>query len=137
MQTTDTLGEVHPNPPIIHQHILHLEVRALGVVLLVKLDERILQRIARLLILDHFARENLAKARKDELQIVAASHRVELTHEEDVFGRANFGKWQIADHLEREGCSIGVGVAATLLLFGVVFLFGEVLVIGESERTDL
>ena len=130
MQPTHALRKIHPYPPVIHQHILHLEIRPLGIVLLVKLYERILQRIARLLVFDHFAGQDLTEARKDELQIIAAGDRVELAYEQDVFGRTDFGKRQIADHFKREGGGIRVGVASYFFGSRGIERGGEIFVVG-------
>src|SRR6266550_4479386 len=65
--------QINPNPPIIHQHILHLEISLFCIFSLVKFNERILQRVARLLIPDYLTTHNRAKAGQDELQIFIPS----------------------------------------------------------------
>ena len=43
------------------------------------------------------ATANLAKAREDELQILAARHGIELAHKKHVLGRLDVGVRQVAD----------------------------------------
>ena len=68
----------------------------------------------------HVAAANLAKARKNELQILAARHGVELADEEHVFGRLDVGVRQVADDFERQGGGFRVSPAFDGL-FLVVF----------------
>lgn len=137
MQSADTLREVDPDPAIVDEDVLHFEICALGVVLFVKLDEGILQRIACLLVSDHFTRKNLAEARKDKLEIVAARYGIELTDEQDVLWWSNVCERQIADHLERESGGVGVGVASPFFLFRLVLVLGEILIVSQTKRAYL
>ena len=59
---------------------------------LVKLNECILQRIARLLVSDYLTAHNRAKAGEDELEILIPRDGVELAHEKYVFGRSDVRK---------------------------------------------
>lgn len=71
---------------------------------LIKLDEGILQTISRLPIPDHLATKDLAEPREDQLEIFVLSYRVQLAHEQDVLGRSDSRKGDIADHLQGERC---------------------------------
>ena len=68
----------------------------------------------------HLATANLAKARKNELQILAARHGIELAHKEHVLGRLDVGVRQVADDFERQGGGFRVSPAFDGL-FLVVF----------------
>ena len=69
----------------------------------------------------HLATANLAKARKNELQILAARHGIELAHKEHVLWRLDVGVRQVADDLERERCSCSlVPPPLAFRLFGVL-----------------
>ncbi|KAI3485967.1 hypothetical protein L1887_50621 [Cichorium endivia] len=125
MQPADALGKVDPDAAVVDEHVLHLEVGAFGVVLLVELDKGVLERVASLFVLDHLARHNPAEAREDELQILAARDRIELAHKEDVLGRADLGKGEVADHFERQRSRVRVGIASLLLLLCLVALFAQ------------
>ena len=57
---------------------------------------------AHLLVPDHLAAHDRAKAREDELEVLVARDRVQLAHEQDVLGRAHVRERQVADHLECE-----------------------------------
>lgn len=74
---------------IVDQHTLHLEVRSLTVLLVGELDEGILQAVASFLVADDFAGKDLAKARKDELQILVSGDRVQLADEQDLLWRCH------------------------------------------------
>lgn len=99
---------------VIDEDVVHFEVSALGILALLELDERILQRITRLLVADDFAAEDLAKAGEDELEVFACRDGVELADEEDVLGRGDVGEGQVADHLEREGLSARIPFSSLL-----------------------
>ena len=65
---------------------------------LIELNERILQRIARLLIPNDLTAHNSPKPRKDQLQILIPRHTVQFTNEQYVLRWANVGKGEISDH---------------------------------------
>lgn len=108
--------QIHPNPPIVHKHILHLKIRLLRILPLIKLNERVLQTIPRSLVPDDLARHDRAEAREDELKVLVPRHRVEFAHEEDVLGRSDVGEGKVSDHFEREGCCAG-GLSSALSFF--------------------
>ena len=92
MKLADTLRKVDPDTPVVDKHVLHLEVSTFRVFLLIELDECILKRVARLLVSDHLAAQDLAKAREDELQVFASRDWIELADKENVFWRSDFCK---------------------------------------------
>jgi hypothetical protein len=55
---------------IVDKYALHPEIRLLAVFLLIEFYKCILQTITCSFVADNFARENLAEAAEDELQIV-------------------------------------------------------------------
>lgn len=55
---------------VVNQHALHFEVGLLAVLLMFKLDERILQAVARALVPNHLARQDGSEATKDQLKVL-------------------------------------------------------------------
>lgn len=68
----------------------------------------------------HVATANLAKARKNELQILAARHGIELAHKKHVLGRLDVGIRQVADDFKRQGGGFRVSAAFDGLLLVVL-----------------
>jgi hypothetical protein len=66
----DRLGEIHMNPPVVYQHVVHLEVGLLTLLRLVELDEGVLKRSFRPTIAYHFAANDLAKSRENHLEVL-------------------------------------------------------------------
>ena len=83
--------------PIVDEDIVHLDVGGLAVLLVLKLDKRKLQRVARLAVANHLRAANGAEARKNDLQVLIARHGVELADEKDVFRRENVFERKVAD----------------------------------------
>lgn len=83
---------------VVDKHALHLEIRGLACALVVELDEGVLQAVPRLLVADDLARQDLAEAAEDELEVRVRGHRVEFAHEEHVFRRFDFGEREVAHH---------------------------------------
>ena len=115
------LREVNVNTMIVDQDALHLEVGLLTVLSMLKLDKGVLKAIARSLLSNHLAREDLAETAEDELEVLVCapdrvsdsrrtrtgkgslsptvSDGVKLADEEHVLGRLHLGKRKVADHL--------------------------------------
>lgn len=66
------------NAVIINQDPLHLEVGALAVFLVGKLDESILKAVTGLLVSDDLTRQDLAKTREDKLEVFIPCNWIEL-----------------------------------------------------------
>lgn len=125
------------DPPVVDEDVVHLEVRAFGIFAVPELDKRILQRVLRFLVLDDLATEDLSKPRKDQLEVLARRHGVQLAHEQDVLGRCDVGKGQVADHLEREGLRARVSLAPLPgEFFGIAVLF-ELFFVADAEGCEL
>jgi len=75
------LREVDPYPPVVDQYVLHLEVSLLGVLTLVKLYERVLERITGLFVADDLATHDDSKPREDELEVFVCCDWVEFAYE--------------------------------------------------------
>ena len=87
---------------------------------LVKLDERVLQRISGLLVADHLTTHDCPEAGEYELEVFVASDGVQLAHEQDVLWRPDVREGEVADHLERERGCLSCFLSPALLFF----LFG-------------
>jgi hypothetical protein len=136
-ETAPHLRKVDVDAPVVDEDVVHLEVRALGVFAVPELDKRILQRVLRLLVPDDLATEDLSKPRKDQLEVLARRDGVQLAHKEDVLGRCDVGKGQVADHLEREGLRARVALASLPgEFFGIAVLF-EVFFVVDAEGREL
>lgn len=55
---------------IVNQDALHLEVGLFAVLLVFKLDKRILQTVTRALVSNHLARQDRSKATEDQLKVL-------------------------------------------------------------------
>lgn len=75
------LREVDVDATVVDQHVVHLEVRVFARLLLLELDERVLQGVARHFVADHLARLDLAEAAEDDLQVVVGGDGIQLAHE--------------------------------------------------------
>lgn len=131
------LRKVDVDAPVVDEDVVHLEVRALGILAVPELDKRILQRVLGLLIPDDLATEDLSKPRKDQLEVLARRDGVQLAHEEDVLGRCHVGKGQVADHLEREGLRARVALASLPGEFVRVAVLFEVFFVADAEGREL
>lgn len=92
----NTLRKVHVNAVIVNEYSLHFEVRPLAVFLVRKLDEGVLQTVPRLLIADDLARQDLAEAREDELEVFVACDWIELAYEQNLLWRCDIRKGKIS-----------------------------------------
>lgn len=115
MQLRHRLAEIDSNALVVDEDSIHLKVRLLCRGPLIKLDEGVLQRIARRLITDDLAAEDLAESTEDELQVLGACHWIEFANEEDVLRWPHFSKGQVAYHFERESSRRGIGLALGFL----------------------
>jgi len=114
----DGLGKVDPDPPVVDEDVLHLEISLLGIFPAVKLDKCVLERVACALVADDLAAHDRPEPREYQLEVLVACHGVELADEEDVLRRADIGERQVPDHLEGErGGGSGLFAADALLLF--------------------
>merc|ERR1712130_1021943 len=97
------LAEVDVDPPIVNQHVVHLEVSLLTGLPVLKLDKSILEAFTTHSIPDHLALDHLPKSAKDNLKIVIAGDRIQFADKEYVlrWGHVLVGK--VADN--REDCS--------------------------------
>ena len=81
------LAEVDVDAAVVDEHVVHLEVGVLTVLLALELDERVAQRVTRLLVAYHLAAVDLAEAREDQLEVVVVRHRIQLAHKQHVLRR--------------------------------------------------
>lgn len=122
---------------VVDQDVVHLEVRPLRVFPLLELDERILQAIPTLGITNDLAAHNLPKPRKDEFQILALGHLIQLAHEENVLRGRNVREGQVSHNLESEG--LGSGVPRSTLGFESIGVgrFVDGFFVPDSEGREL
>lgn len=133
----DALREIDMDAVVVDEHAFHFEVGLFALLLGREFNECVLQAVACVLVPDDLAVENLAKARENELEILILRDGVEFAHKEDVFWRRNFSKWEVADHLERQGLGARLSLSAHLFQrLGVVFLV-ELLIVGDSDGGEL
>ena len=97
----DALTKIHLDPPVVNQHVVHLDVGFLAALLAFKLEERVLQRRARFRVAHHVARQDVPKPRKDQLQALPVRDLVQLAHEQHVLGRCGVRVVNVAQNLER------------------------------------
>ena len=70
-----------------------------------KFDERVIERIARLIVAHDRAFLDGTESAEDELEVLVLCHRVELAHEEHILRRGEVRIWQISEHLEDLGAA--------------------------------
>ena len=99
-QLGDGLREVNLDSSVVYERSVHLEVCLRTRFDFLELDERIIERVARLIIANDRAFLDSAEAREDQLEVFVLRDRVELADEEHILGRRQVGVRQIAKHLE-------------------------------------
>lgn len=77
---------------VVDENTVHLEIRLFSRFPLVKLNESILQRITRLLVLDDFTAEDLAESTENEFEVLGARNGVQLADKEDILRWTNLSK---------------------------------------------
>lgn len=111
--------QVNPYTTIVHENVLHFEVslfldtqtsiqirnnerytNLFGIPALVKLNERILERITGLFVSDDLAAHDRTKPRENKLEIFISCYWIEFAHKENVLGRSHVGEGKVADHLK-------------------------------------
>jgi hypothetical protein len=122
---------------VIDQNTIHLEVGLLAILLIGVFDKGVLQAVTCTLVPDDLAAENLAKSRKDKLQIFVLRDWVELAHEQHVLGRCYFGEWQVANHLKRECLCARLTFSANLFQGFWVIVLLEVLIVCDADGGEL
>ena len=70
LQFRHRLAEVYVNTSIIDQDVVHLEIGVFAVLRLLELNEGVLQRFTRLVILDDLTADDVTEAREDHLQVL-------------------------------------------------------------------
>jgi len=123
-QAAHALAEIDVDAAVVNKHRVHLGVCLLATLLVLELDEGVLQTVARLLVADNLAAENLAEATEDQFQIFVGGDWVQLADEEHVLWRLDLGKGQIAHHLKRQGLCGCFALFPPPLGFGSSFLVG-------------
>jgi hypothetical protein len=140
-ESTHALAEVNVDSPVINQDRIHLGVGFFAALLVFKLNKGVLQAVSCLLVPDHLAAQDVAKAAKDEFQVLVRSDGIQFADEENVFRRLDLGKRQVAHHLKRQGLCRGFALPPPPLGFGGGFLIGllvqQLLVLGNAHRCEL
>lgn len=111
-------GAAHLDSAFIDEHVVHLEVRLLGLLGSGELDEGVVQGLASLWVADDLAGQHVSKAREDELKVTICGHRVQLAHKYHVVLGGHLSIGQVA-HLGLVGrhkvSDRGMAVAARAL----------------------
>ena len=68
LQLRHRLTEVDVNAAVVDEDVVHLEEGVLALLRLLELDEGILQRLARLLVLDNLTADDRSEPREDDFQ---------------------------------------------------------------------
>lgn len=132
------LREIDVYPSIVDQHVVHLEIRTFRVFFVFKLDKCVLQRIARLLVANDFATQDLAKAAKDQFEVLTSCDGVELAHEQHVFGWRNVCERQVSDHFERQRLRSCLSFSSRFLdFFRVRIRIFELFFVAYAQRSEL
>lgn len=96
------------NAPIVNKHIIHLEIRILAALLVLKLNKSVLQRIARNLIPDDLAPDDLPEPAKDDLQIVVRRDRIQLAHKQHILRRRHIRIRNVPHNLQNRRPRLGL-----------------------------
>jgi hypothetical protein len=108
-QPADALTEVNVDPAVVDKDIVHFGVCLLAASLFFKLDESILEAVARLFVADDLAAEDLTEPAEDQLKVLICGHWVQLADKKNVFGWLNLGKREVSHHFKRK--SLGRSLA--------------------------
>jgi len=137
VELRDRLGEVDVNAPVVDEDIVHLDVGPFGRLALLELDEGVLQAVARLLVADHLAAPDLAKAGEDQLEVLAFGDLVQLAHEKDVLRRGHVGEGEVPDHFERQ--RLGARLTGPACLFDLLLGAGLLkrFLVADAEGGEL
>lgn len=106
------LREIDMYPPIIHQHIIHLDISSLRLLSLRKFNESILKTIPRLLITNDLTTQNRTESTENQFQILAFRNLIQFANEEDIFWRGDIGERKISDHFESESLSASISCSS-------------------------
>ena len=101
-ETVHRLRKIDVDAPVVDEHVVHLEIRRLRLLLRLERHERETQRIARLIISNHVAARHLPEPAEDDLQVLVRGDRVELAHEERLLRRLRVRVRKIPDHLQND-----------------------------------
>lgn len=115
------LREIDVNASIVDEYIVHFEIGRLTRFTVLKLDERILQRIAARSIANHFAALHLAETTEDNFQVIVSRHRIQFAHKQNIFGRCNIGIGQIADNFQNRCSRLCLTIGQHFIDFGFTF----------------
>jgi hypothetical protein len=70
LDITYTLGEIDVDAMVVNQHALHFKVGLLAVLLMLKLDECVLQTVARALVPNHLTGQDRSETTEDQLKVL-------------------------------------------------------------------
>ena len=132
------MAEIHLNAAIVNKHVIHLVIRVHGALLRLKLNERVAERVARLVIADDLAALH-AKTEEDHAQVLVLRNWIQLANKENVLRRLHVRIREITDHLQHDRVTLCLQPLSLLLellsrLSGVLVL--QVL-LRQSARNDL
>jgi hypothetical protein len=122
---------------VVDQNTIHLEIGLLAILLVGVFNEGVLQAITCTLVSNDLTAKDLAKSRKDELQIFVLRHWVELADEQHVLRGCYFGEWQIANHLKRKCLCARLAFSANLFQGFWVIVLVEVFIVCDADGGEL
>jgi len=99
-QVVHALAEVHVNPPVVNQHVVHLQIRRLCRLVGVKGHKRVAERVARLVIADDVALRDFPEAAENDFKVLIRRHGIELAHKQLVIRWLRICLWQVTNHLQ-------------------------------------
>lgn len=98
-QLCHRLRKIHMDPPIVNNHVLHLQVRFFTRFLALEFDKSILQALPCLPVSYYLHALNGPKAGEDNFEIPLLSHWIQLADEKHVLGRLHIRIRQVSKHL--------------------------------------
>jgi hypothetical protein len=136
------LTEIHGYAPVIHQHIVHFQVRFSRLLLGGEFTKGVLQRLPRRGIANNLHLDGGIESGKDQFQIFIDRDGIEFATKEDRIGGSDFSTGQVSEHFENNGATVILFAQRLFLLLSELFhiLLGLVQIHfpnGNSDRDSL
>mmetsp|Transcript_146 Transcript_146/g.491 ORF Transcript_146/g.491 Transcript_146/m.491 type:complete len:258 (+) Transcript_146:279-1052(+) len=131
-QLCNRLGEVHFDPAVVDEDAVHLFVCLFTGCLFLKLNEGVVQGVARHVVSDDFALHHFPEPRKNELEILVSSDRIEFADEQDVVWCLHLCIGQIAEHLQDSGSGLSFFFLDLLLDLLLCSIVGLIRLVGSQ-----
>lgn len=102
------LTEIHPYPPIVHQRVVHLQIRLRALLGGRELHKGVVEAVLGVRVPHDVRPDAGVEAGEDELQILVLGDGIELAHEQDVVRCLHVGRGQVAQHLQHDRARSGL-----------------------------